>query len=452
MRRFIGCSRRSLAASFLTLFLCFSIYAEEYTLQDEIRNCVERMSGAFLEKYPGLTVKRGAVILEFKEESPEARSKQMGTLIRVSLEEALANSMVLYVVDRKSMEAIREEYILSLSGMVDESTAPEIGFLSGAHVLLYGSIMEDGADFRVSVSMTDITTGELVLTHSFTVPNQDMIAAAENLQYEYVAKNGIGISASGLYFILADKIFNSSHLLLTNIQAKYRVSRNFMLSAGVMIPVTGTGGFYRWDPSQNSDQAVVSWSDFQPNLPDVLDGEVGQVTGSIEGGLLFHLDGQYTINFSPRFNLGIKLGGIMGSGLRTGYKLSSNEGIYTKTLSYDEETGEEETVTTIDYQEIINVFKFLYGGRLEICPEIFITPRVAMNLTIGYMLTNSAGMRESYASNGDWGFYQDALDSGFNDRADENYFGFDPRLLPDGSEWTMNLSGLYGGLSVSFFF
>ncbi len=435
----------------LVLFVCSSAFAETVSLQEEIQASVERISAAFLEKYPDLTVKKGAIILEFKEESQKAKSKQMGTLIRVSLEEALTNSMVLYVVDRKSMEAIREEMVLSLSGMVDESTAPEIGFLSGAHVLIYGTIVEDGADFRVSVSATDITTGELLITCSFTIPNEEMVAAAENLQYEYVAKNGIGISTSAFCFIMADEMFNRWPPLFANIEAKYRVSRNIMLSAGVLIPVVSDSN-YRWDPSQYTDQYVVDWSDFQPDLPTALDGEVGQATAIIQNSLIFHLDGQYTINFSPKFNLGIKLGAVLGPRMQIGYELSSNDGLYVRTVSYDDETADETYVITKDYQEVVNVFKPVFGGRVELCPEIFITPRLALNLTIGYMLTNSAEVRESYASMGDWGFYGTAIDSGYNSRADEAYFGFDPRIMPDGETWTLNLSGLYAGLAFSFFF
>ena len=147
-------------------------------LQLHIRESVEQISQLILEKYPEMSVKKGVVILGFEEESPQAKKKKMGTLIQVYLEEVLTNSMLLYLVDRKNMDAIQEEYALALSGMVDESTAPELGYLSGAQHLLYGSVIEENSDFRVSISMTDTTTGELLLTRNYDTPAPGVLISA----------------------------------------------------------------------------------------------------------------------------------------------------------------------------------------------------------------------------------------------------------------------------------
>jgi len=434
---------------FILCTVCFSLSAQSLSLQEEIHNSIEKISTAFRARYPDLTVKRGAVILEFREESPRARSKKMGTLVRVYLEEALATSLSLYLVDRKNLESIREEQILSLTGLVDESTAPEVGYLSGAHVLLYGSIVEEEADFLISIGMTDISSGERLLTYSFRIPDQEMVTAADNLQYEFVAKNGIGLSVSTQYHILADKSFNESHPYFLNIEAKYRISRNFMVSAGVMIPPVTTGSFYRYDPGQDGSLAELTWSFFQPELPATFGEEtVGQVTNQLTGGLLATAGLQYTLNFSPRFNLGLKLGVLAGMGLRTAYRLSSAAGQFVQT----EVVGEQDPLVTRDYQDIILLYDQLFGGKIELRPEYFITPRLAVTGMAGYMKTTEGRVREAYASRGDWGFYEGALESGYNRKAEETYFGLDPRKMPDGGIWTLDFSGLYAGLAVSFFF
>jgi hypothetical protein len=434
--------------------VCFSLSAQNVSLQEEINNSMEKISTAFKDKYPDLTVKRGAVILEFEEESPRARSKKMGTLVRVYLEEALVHSLSLYLVDRKNLESIKEEQILSLTGLVDENTAPEVGYLSGAHVLLFGSILEEGADFLVTIGMTDMTTGERLLTFSFRVPDREMIMAAENLQYEYVTKNGIGLSVSTQYHILADEMFNEGHPLFFNIEAKYRISRNLMVSAGVMIPPVTTGSFYRYDPSQDSSLAAVPWSYFQPDLPAVYGTqEVEQITNRLASGLLITGDIQYTFNFSPRFNIGVKLGVLAGAGLTTAYRLSSTASQFIQTTVYDDVSGAvSDTLITRDYQEIILLYDQLAGAKVEIRPEFFITPRLAVTGIAGYMKTTEGRVREAYASHGDWGFYQEALDSGYNGGVEETYFGLDPRKIPGGGIWTLDFSGLYAGLALSFFF
>lgn len=440
-------------AFFFFLFFCsFPMAAQDSMLRREIQKSTELLSRAFLNKYPDLTVKRGAAILDFKEESPQARSKKMGTLVRVYLEEALSNSMVLYLVDRKNLGEIKEEMVLSLSGLVDEGTAPEIGFLSGTHALLYGTIVEEGADFRISISLTDVTSGELLLTHSFTIPNREMVAAALDLQYEYVAKNGIGLSVANAQYILANPIFNKSLPMFISVDAKYRISRNFMLSAGVMtIPAFG-GEFYRWDPSEFPDQYHLHWSFFQPDLPSPLDGEIGQITASINRAVFFHLDGQVTFNISPQFNIGIRLGAVIGPGIQIDYRHAATGGLFSRTEAFDPTGDPPEDIITRDYQDLLLSFGLLYGGKIEICPEIFITPRLAVSGIAGYILTNKAEPRLAFASNGDWGFYKSALESRYNESAEKAYFGLDPRIMPDGTVWAMDLSGLYAGFSLSFFF
>ena len=61
---------------FILCTVCFSLPSQNVSLQEEISHSIEKISAAYRDKYPDLTVKRGAVILEFGEESPRARSKK----------------------------------------------------------------------------------------------------------------------------------------------------------------------------------------------------------------------------------------------------------------------------------------------------------------------------------------------------------------------------------------
>ena len=129
--------------TFLFVFLipALSRNSDTINLQQHIRESVDQISQVILENYPEMSVKKGVVILGFEEESSRARKNKMGTLIQVYMEEVLTNSMLLYLVDRKNLDAIQEEYALALSGLVDETTSPEMGNLKGAELLLYGSIV-----------------------------------------------------------------------------------------------------------------------------------------------------------------------------------------------------------------------------------------------------------------------------------------------------------------------
>ncbi len=393
-----------------------------------------------------MSVRKGVVILGFKEESSQARKNKMGSLIQVYLEEALTKSIILYLVDRDNLDAIQEEYALALSGLTEEGTFPEPGYLKGARFLLFGSVLEENASFRISISMTDTTTGELLLTSGFNVPNKEMLDAAEELQYEYVTKNGIGLSSSFIMCITGDTDFNSVKPVFVDMKVKYRLSRSLLLSAGIMLPMPLE--FYRLGDSDNT----FKWSDFQTD-PEFLthpslDGPVGQITNTVFGGMILHLDLQYTLNFSPAFNLGFNLGALFSPYLASSYKISSNSGLYVKDYEYDNNdytVSKDRTAITLEYEA--------FGGvKFEVAPELFLTPRLALSGVLGYMVTSNASVYRAKAENGDWGFYAESLATGYNDFVDDIYFGFDPSLMPGGDPWSINFSGLYGGLTFTLFF
>jgi len=297
--------------------------------------------------------------------------------------------------------------------------------------------------------MTDTTTGELILTRSFTVPNEEMLNAAEELQYEYVAKNGIGMSTSMLYFIIAEEDFNEMKPMFIDLKAKYRLSRNWMLSAGVLLAMPFP--IFRLDDNENS----LTWADYQPDLVSTddpnMNATVGQATNDIKEGMILHLDLQYTLNFSPKFNLGLNLGILRAPYLTTVYDISSTNGIRVKDYDYSIPGPDNYTVTK-DRTPITLKFNSFFGAKVELCPELFFTPRMALNGVVGYMITSETTVREAYGDYADWGFYDESLESNYNGFADDLYFGFDPSKMPGGDPWSLNFSGLYGGLSITLYF
>lgn len=398
--------------------------------------------------------RQGVVILDYEETSSRARQRQMGNLVRVYMEEELANSLVLYLVDRDNLEAMKKEWTLALSGMVDEDTIPEIGNLSGSSYLIHGEVLEEAGSFKVVTRMTDIGTGKVLSTGSFLVPDSEMVKAADNLRYEYVAKNGIGLYAAPIYYILPPEDYNKMPLVLFDIGVKYRLSRRFMLSAGIMRGMYSTGEYYRWDEGYG-DYTDRPWDYFQPGIADVSipndTSSTGQVTNRMTGGIFPHIDLQYTLNISPAFNIGFKAGIFSGMDITTAYRISSTGGLYYQETVIDE-LGGSEPIIKRDYQDVELIFGGFGGARVEVAPEYFITPRMALNLTLGYSLSTKAKLWGAKATAADWEFTDMALESGSNLGSEETYLGFDPHIKPDGTDWYYELSGLYGGLAFSVFF
>ena len=82
--------------------------------------------------------------------------------IIVFVENAFVNVGKVRVVDRKNIENILSEYKFQSSGLVDENTAIEIGKLSGADIIVMGSINRVGGIFYLNIKLIDVKTAEII--------------------------------------------------------------------------------------------------------------------------------------------------------------------------------------------------------------------------------------------------------------------------------------------------
>ncbi|GHV51418.1 hypothetical protein AGMMS49579_06670 [Spirochaetia bacterium] len=73
----------------------------------------------------------------------------------------LVNAKKFRMVDRRSLDAIRAEQNFQLSGEVDDDTAVSIGHLTGAEIVITGSITPYGAAKYLRIKALDVETGEI---------------------------------------------------------------------------------------------------------------------------------------------------------------------------------------------------------------------------------------------------------------------------------------------------
>ena len=78
------------------------------------------------------------------------------------MENAFVNVGKVRVVERKNIEEILEEYKFQASGLIDEGTAIEIGKLSGADIIVIGSINRVGGIFYLNIKLIEVKTGEII--------------------------------------------------------------------------------------------------------------------------------------------------------------------------------------------------------------------------------------------------------------------------------------------------
>lgn len=471
--------RRYLAL--VAMILC-AAFAGAGELESALYTSVDALSQAYRTAHPELGMKAGLVILDFEEHSELARRHGLGKAVEAFVRDTVSRSLVYELVDRKRLDEVLKEMELALSGMVEGGQAIEAGRLAGVRAFLWGGIAESGDDFVISLGVTDAETGAVVATESFSIRKRVLVSVAEELAYSYVAPNGLGVSTHAFMpvYQLSD-LFNKAAMFLADAGLSYRPNRHFMVSAGIMTAPVMTGEHYRVD----EDIRILS---VQPGLASAVDpwglggggtdAAFSQWTAQFRATFL-RLDAQYTINFSPSLNVGLA-GGIFNAlgNVRMFVDIGGdNSGLYYRQqLATNQDplaTGTYYQQPFIDAESVEYLFmdQFIPGLRAEIRPEFFITPRLALSARIGFMWMLPIPVREVYATNAKWWFYQDGKEPlawkptpGYvpatvadnlyysEERASWVYYGWNPLLRPDGTYWAFDMSCVYAYVGLSFFF
>ena len=82
--------------------------------------------------------------------------------VMVFIENAFVNVGKVRVVDRQNITKIVKEYEFQASDLTDESTAVEIGKLSGADIIVIGSISYVGKQYYLNIKLISVETGEII--------------------------------------------------------------------------------------------------------------------------------------------------------------------------------------------------------------------------------------------------------------------------------------------------
>jgi len=82
--------------------------------------------------------------------------------VMVFIENAFVNVGKVRVVDRQNIAKIVKEYEFQQSDLTDESTAVEIGKLSGADIIVIGSISYVGKQYYLNIKLISVETGEII--------------------------------------------------------------------------------------------------------------------------------------------------------------------------------------------------------------------------------------------------------------------------------------------------
>jgi hypothetical protein len=91
-----------------------------------------------------------------------SRDREMGEFVLDELSFILVDSGYFNVVDRKSLDAVRNEQNFQNSGEVEDDSAVEIGKMLGANIVITGSISGSGSMRRLTLKALDVKTARIV--------------------------------------------------------------------------------------------------------------------------------------------------------------------------------------------------------------------------------------------------------------------------------------------------
>jgi len=141
--------------------------------------CVEAQENAAVTNKP-----IPSAILPFAERGSAVRG--YGEKVSDLLFAALAEQPDIWLVDRQDLEKVMSEHELSASGMVDPAQAVKIGSLTGAKVLITGSVLDVDKDIRLIAKIIGTETTRVLGVSVGGTPKSDIGPLVKELSVKVI--------------------------------------------------------------------------------------------------------------------------------------------------------------------------------------------------------------------------------------------------------------------------
>ena len=244
-------------------------------IEQSVLELLTGLSRDYVEYREEVFFKVPLAVVPFLDSGPLAEEHRIGALVEQLIRSELGNSTYFVLTERENLDQILEEIELSLSDLADGVEAVEVGRLTGARILLAGSITESGSSFVLNGRFIDVETGVVIGARSVAVAKDLLISEAQAFKYEYVTRYGLGLQAlAGADFPLAgiprSETFEAFPLLLhTGAGVSYRPWRFLQLSASMNV-TWSEFQYGEFDP-RSADYANTPWLTNYYNIPLLAD-------------------------------------------------------------------------------------------------------------------------------------------------------------------------------------
>jgi hypothetical protein len=91
-----------------------------------------------------------------------ADNEKISALVLDEVEYNLVSAKHFTIVDRSTLDLIRKEHLIQTDGAFDDATLVKLGKLSGANVVIAGSVIKSGSTNRFSLKAMNVQTGQII--------------------------------------------------------------------------------------------------------------------------------------------------------------------------------------------------------------------------------------------------------------------------------------------------
>jgi TolB-like protein len=221
-------------------------------------------------------------IADFENRSSEFYLDSWEKSVPDLLKSELSGESSILLVERRKLEAVLQEQALSMTGLIDSSTAQKVGDLLGAEYVVSGSIDKNADWIMINATITRVSNGEtkveFVRASNQDYLNQMTSLLADNIIHtllgigEYTEKIEIkkyptiyflgGTAVLGIGTILANQQYLKKrdeyyqNTSLSDFDAKYDEANKWHQTRNVLTVLTGValaGTIYCWIKNMNPD-------------------------------------------------------------------------------------------------------------------------------------------------------------------------------------------------------
>jgi TolB-like protein len=337
---------------------------------------VQRLSESYRKAHPELLFQKTLALFTPVAESASLKGASVGPALAAFIKERLSRSTLFALVERENLDKLMGELELGLSGAVDPESAPEVGQLLGAELLLTGSVTELGDQIQLALQLVDASTGRVEAAETVAYARQEILASAQDyVRSSFQSPNGIFITPELSYLMLTHEGYlvqsrsgssgfepGKPKAGIAQLQAGYRFLP--FLSAGL-------GGTVYTTMQFNYDPADIVFSDASTSAR--------YVTYSAAGVNAF---AEAYISPGPRLNLGLRAEGILYPYARL------VQDIISMPVMVPDWTDPANPVVTRDIRRVevagYALDDIVWGIWLQASAEYLVSQRLALTFKAGY--------------------------------------------------------------------